>query len=91
MIAGRRRPGDTGRVGPLALPCFVTESTSAPTDVVKIIDDPSGVAMTATFERVGDAVRLKTVTYSHPVELPSTLPHFPYDLAKSEAEKALLG
>ena len=36
-------------------------------------------------------VRLRSVTYGHAVELPNPLPRFPYSLATSEAEKALLG
>ena len=69
----------------------MTESTGAPTTVVHLTDDPSDVRMDATFERAGAAVRLKSVVYSHAVELGNPLPRFPYNLAKSEAEKALLG
>ena len=47
--------------------------------------------MDATFERAGAAVRLRSVTYGHAIELPNPLPRFPYNLAKSEAEKALPG
>lgn len=69
----------------------MTESTGAPTYVVHLIDDPSGTRTDATFERAGDAVRLRSVVYGHAVELPNPLPRFPYNLAKAEAEKALLG
>lgn len=31
------------------------------------------------------------MVYGHAVELPNPLPRFPYNLAKAEAEKALLG
>jgi len=69
----------------------VTESAGVSTTVVKIVDDSSRTTMDATFERVGTAVRLRSVTYGHAVELPNPLPRFPYSLATSEAEKALLG
>ena len=75
----------------LAVPFHVTESSGAPTTVVHLVDDPSRTTMDATFERAGAAVRLKSVTYGHAVEVPNPLPNFPYNLAKSEAEKALLG
>ena len=53
------------------MPFLVTESSAAPTTVVHLIDDPSGTRMDATFERTGDAVRLRSVAYSHAVELPN--------------------
>ena len=69
----------------------MTESSGVPTTVVHIIDESSGTTMDATFERAGAAVRLRSVTYGHAMELPNPLPKFPYNLAKSEAEKALPG
>ena len=69
----------------------MTESSGAPTTVIRIIDDTSGTTMDATFERAGAAVRLRSVAYGHTIELPNPLPRFPYNLAASEAEKALRG
>ena len=74
---------------PAAARFLVIESSAAPTTVVHLIADPSSTRMDATFERTGNAVRLRSVACSHAVELPKPLLTFPYHLA--EAEKALLG
>ncbi len=72
--------------------CYVAPVAAAEsrTHVVHLIDDGTGVRTDATYQRAGDAVLLKSITFSHADEVtPARLTHFPWAFAKAEAETAL--
>jgi len=80
--SGRRFPRDC-YVAPVA----AAESRS---HVVQLIDDDTGVHTDATYQRVGEAVLLKSITFSHADGVTAThLAKFPFAFAKAEAERAL--
>jgi hypothetical protein len=60
------------------------------THVVHLIDDRTGVRTDATYQRVGEVVLLKSITFAHADEVTSAhLLKFPWSFAKAEAESAL--